>query len=49
MSFFILACLSFFSTIFLIMLSVQLIRMEKMIIDTTELVEAQVEVLYGKF
>ncbi|NLP02522.1 MAG: hypothetical protein GX089_08510 [Fibrobacter sp.] len=49
MSFFILACLSLFAAAFLIMLSVQIMRIEKMISDLTELIEGQVEVLYGKY
>jgi hypothetical protein len=49
MSFFILACLSLFAAAFLIMLSVQIIRIEKTISDMAELIEGQVEVLYGKY
>ena len=38
-----------FAAAFLIMLSVQIMRIEKMISDLTELIEGQVEVLYGKY
>ena len=46
---FIFSCLSIFITVFLIMVSIQIIRLEKLVSEIDEIAEGNVEKMYGKF
>lgn len=47
MPFFVFVCLSVFICAFLIMLTVQLIKMEKALIEISEITESMVKKIYG--